>query len=325
MRSEFEFIRNIKKTYSLGLIGDDCAVLPKNADADLIVTADMLVEDIDFRLNWTSGEFLGHKALAVSLSDVAAMGGEPNWAMLTLGVPEKLWNSNFLEDFYRGWYQLAEIHGVELAGGDISRTPDKLVIDSIVGGDVPIGRAILRSGARPDDAVVVTGSLGASAGGLILLQNDSRIETADTWKRDLLLSHLKAEPRTETASFLQDFGSITALIDISDGLSSDLGHICEASGVGALINAASIPVAAELKNLFASFEDRLDLALNGGEDFQLLFTLPQNRIADLIESSKSRPGIGPFTVIGEITSRPGVLELANGEIRVVELGGFRHF
>src|SRR5688500_5710321 len=160
MRSEFDFIRHIKKKYDLKHVGDDCAVLPKDSKTDLIITADMLVEDIDFRLGWTTGELLGAKALAVSLSDIAAMGGTPKWAMLTIGFPKRLWNTDFVDKFYLGWTTLADHHGVELVGGDVSRTPAKLVIDSIVAGEVPKGEAILRSGANPGDSIFVTGSLG---------------------------------------------------------------------------------------------------------------------------------------------------------------------
>ena len=171
MRSEFEFIQHIKEKYSLDRIGDDCAVLPKDDKTDMLVTSDMLVEDIDFRLEWTTPEFLGHKALAVSLSDIAAMGGDPKWAVLSIGVPERLWRQDFVDRLYKGWHELAREFGVELVGGDISRTPDKLVIDSTVFGDVPKGEAIFRSGARPADRIFVSGTLGDAAGGLKLLES----------------------------------------------------------------------------------------------------------------------------------------------------------
>ena len=143
MVSEFEFIDNIRVKYGLDRIGDDCAVLPKDSDNDLLLTADMLIEDIDFRLEWTTPEFLGHKSLAVSLSDIAAMGGVPKWGMLSIGVPENLWNIDFLDRFYDGWLELASGYGVELVGGDVSRSPDKLVIDSVAGGEIAKGKAIL--------------------------------------------------------------------------------------------------------------------------------------------------------------------------------------
>src|SRR6188474_2717660 len=125
MKSEFEFINDLKIRYSLSSIGDDCAILPKDERSDLLVTADMLVEDIDFRLEWTTPECLGHKALAVSLSDIAAMGGTPTWALLSIAVAENLWKTGFVDRLYTGWSELAAKHNVELVGGDVSRSPDK--------------------------------------------------------------------------------------------------------------------------------------------------------------------------------------------------------
>src|SRR5205085_65830 len=139
MTSEFEFIDRMKSKYGLTRIGDDCAVLPKDDLTDTVITADMLVEDIDFRLDWATPGQIGLKALAVSLSDIAAMGGDPKWAMLSVGVSEKLWKTDFLDLFYSGWHALAAQFGVELIGGDVSRTPEHIVIDSIVGGEVPNG------------------------------------------------------------------------------------------------------------------------------------------------------------------------------------------
>jgi thiamine-monophosphate kinase len=122
-KSEFEFIENIRRRYNLSKIGDDCAVLPKDSKTDLVITTDLLVEDIDFRLEWTTPEFLGHKALAVSLSDVAAMGAKPVWAMLSIGIPELIWKTDFVEKFYEGWFAMANKFNVELVGGDVSKTP----------------------------------------------------------------------------------------------------------------------------------------------------------------------------------------------------------
>ena len=139
----------------------------------------MLVEDIDFRLDWTTPELVGHKALAVSLSDVAAMGAQPKWALLAIGVPAHVWNSEFLDRFYSGWFRLPQKYGVDLVGGDVSRTPDKIVIDCTVVGSVAAGTAILRSGAKPGDAIFVSGSLGGAAGGLILLEQGARLDPKD--------------------------------------------------------------------------------------------------------------------------------------------------
>src|SRR6476646_949269 len=141
MRSEFQFINDVKWRYNLRKVGDDCAVLPKDDKADLLITSDMLVENVDFRLDWATPEQIGHKALAVSLSDIAAMGGSPKQAMLSIAIVENLWKGDFLDRFYEGWHHLAHQCGVELIGGDISSTSGPLTIDSTVLGEVARGRA----------------------------------------------------------------------------------------------------------------------------------------------------------------------------------------
>lgn len=313
--NEFEFIKNIKKKYSLDLVGDDCAVLPKDASTDLLISTDMLVEDIDFRLDWTTPELLGNKALAVSLSDVAAMGGTPVWALLSIGIPEALWSAKFLDRFYDGWHELANRHGVKLVGGDISRTPNKLVIDSTVGGSVPTGTSVLRSGAQVGDSIYVTGPLGGAAAGLRLLNQGERLGGS----HDLLLKkQLVPEARVELGPRLRDSGAITSMIDLSDGVSSDLAHICRASNVGSVISANDIPFEGEVMSIAGSVDAMLDLALNGGEDFELLFTAPQEKISQLNFDDIFR--------IGEITETPGVVELErNSKREVLPPGGYRHF
>jgi thiamine-monophosphate kinase len=320
MLSEFDFIQNIKKKFRLDMVGDDCAVLPKDADTELLITADLLIEDIDFRLDWVVPEFLGHKALAVSLSDVAAMGGEARWALISIGVPEKLWQGEFVEKFYEGWHSLARKFGVELAGGDVSRSPDRLVIDSIVGGEVAIGQAVLRSGASVGDLLLVTGRLGGSAGGLKLLSEGIRFNPEENtgWQKKLLLKHLEPWPQLDNALVLQIDNTATAMIDISDGLSSDLAHICEMSGVGARIDADLIPISRQLEKLSLSREEQLDLALNGGEDLELLFSARKEKISNVDKEL--------FTVIGEVTAKTGVIELIVGEeSRIITPRGYRHF
>ena len=135
-------MKTSEKRFNLAKIGDDCAVLPKDEQTDLVITTDLLVEDIDFRLDWTTPEFLGHKSLAVSLSDVAAMGAKPVWSMLSIGIPTKIWKTNFVDKFYEGYFELAKKFDVEFVGGDVSKTPDKIVIDSIVAGEVEKGKAV---------------------------------------------------------------------------------------------------------------------------------------------------------------------------------------
>lgn len=319
MSSEFEFLENIRRRFSLGKIGDDCAVLPKDDKTDTVITTDMLVEDIDFRLEWTKPEFLGYKALAVSLSDVAAMGADPKWAMLSIGLPEPIWNTGFIEYFYDGWHKLAGEFGVELIGGDISKTPDKLVIDSIVGGEVKKGGAILRSTAKHGDAIFVTGYLGGAAAGLAMLEKGNRYDASDTAPQtELLLKQLQPTPQVAAGKILQTKQLASALIDLSDGLSSDLGHICRESRVGAKIYADKIPIAGGLEQLYKSPKIRLDLALNGGEDFELLFTSDKKNISH-VESAG-------FFPIGEITANVGTIELIDGITTSVLIPkGYRHF
>ena len=313
MRSEFEFIRNIKRKYGLNHVGDDCAVVPKDSKTDLVLTADLLVEDIDFRLEWTTPERLGHKALAVSLSDIAAMGATPRFAMLTIGIPERVWKSRFLDKFYAGWFELGDPHNIELIGGDISRSPDKVVLDSIVIGEVGKGSAVLRSGARPGDSIFVTGALGGAAGGLRLLQSGAKRSGAKLNR--LIERQLCPTPRVQTGAYLSRKQFATAMIDISDGLAADLHHICEASGVGARLEGNRIPIDPALER-FA--EDRMRFALGGGEDFELLFTSRRKKI--------SRRNLPDITRIGEITSNRGIVELVTESgIELLPSAGYQHF
>lgn len=319
MRSEFDFIHNIKNKYSLNKVGDDCAVLPKDDKTDLLVTADMLVEDIDFRLDWTTPDFLGRKSLTVSLSDIAAMGGQPTWSMLSVGVPERIWNTTFLDDFYSGYMRIAGKFKVELVGGDISRTPDKLVIDCIVGGVVEKGEAILRGGAKPGDLIFVTGLLGGAAGGIMLLENGVRYRKENRiWEKKLLSKQLVPYFYGFDGRLAGIKDAITSMIDLSDGISSDLGHICQSSSVGASLNADKIPIEKKLKGLKLSSDDLISLALNGGEDYQLLFTADRKKISALQTDW--------FYEIGEINANVGTIELRkDNSVTILEPKGFRHF
>ncbi|MFZ1701068.1 MAG: thiamine-phosphate kinase [Pyrinomonadaceae bacterium] len=317
MKKEFEFLDNIKSMYRLSKIGDDCAVLPKDDETDLVLTVDMLVEDIDFRLEWATPEDLGHKVFAVSLSDVAAMGAFPKWAMLSIAIAEDLWKTDFLNRFYDGWHQLAREYSVELVGGDISRTPGKLVIDSIVGGEVPKGRAILRSGAKPGDAIFVSGSLGGAAGGLILLESGKDTGIHSKSALNLIEHQLRPIPEVVLANSLQTQQLAASLIDTSDGLSSDLGHICRASGVGARIHADLLPVDPSLGADFPP-ETALEMALHGGEDLRLIFTGDKKKIV--------AARIDNISHIGEITANSGLIEVTrDGKTTVLDQKGYQHF
>jgi len=323
MKSEFDFIETIRRRYSLSKIGDDSAVLPKNSKADLVMTTDLLIEDIDFRLDWTTPEFLGHKALAVSLSDVAAMGAKPVWAMLSIGIPKAIWKTDFVEKFYDGYFRLAQKFNVEIVGGDISETPDKIVVDSIVAGEAKRNKAVLRSSAKDGDLIFVTGSLGGAAGGLRLLEQNFRYDLSEEiWRKNLMLKQLQPIPQSYNGQFLGEQNLATSIIDLSDGLSSDLAHLCRASKVGAKIFADKIPINKNLCGLTKSFDEKLNFALNGGEDFELLFTInPKKKIRFENELKNHN-----FSHIGETTANAEIIELIlDGRSSVLEPKGFRHF
>lgn len=311
MQSEFEFIDRLKLTHRLHFAGDDCAVLPYTDLRDLLITSDMLVEDVDFRLGWGEAESLGHKTLAVSLSDVAAMGGTPEFGLLSIAVVENLWKTDFLERFYAGWFELAKEWGVELVGGDVSRSPDKLVIDSTVLGSVPKRKAIRRSGATPGNGIFVSGTLGGAAAGLKVLEENG------CQCPELVKIQLRPSPQVELGKCLQELELATAMIDVSDGLGSDLAHICRSSGVGAIVHADKVPIHPSVR-LLVPDDEALQLALSGGEDFQLLFTADPARLA--------ATGIENVTQIGEITDHEGRLDLeVGGELQPLDAIGFRHF
>ena len=332
MKSEFEFIKSAKnlaerfvcnpKIAKIG-IGDDCAVLPKDSKTDLVITADLLIEEIDFRLEWTKPEFIGHKSLAVSLSDVASMGAKPIWAMLSIGIPTKIWKTDFVEKFYDGYLRLAQKFGVELVGGDVSKSPDKIVIDSVVGGEIKKNKAILRSGAKVGDLIFVTGELGGAAGGLKLFRDGFRYNSREKiWRKHLLLKQMKPMPKVSDGQFFSENNLANAMIDLSDGLSSDLMHICLASNVGAKIFADKIPFDKKLKPLTESHAEKIDFALNGGEDFELLFTASKKKFLRFENEFKNRQ-ISP---IGEVTANMEIIELIRNEkITILQPKGFRHF
>src|SRR6185295_14018487 len=237
-------------------IGDDAAVFKSLAGSDVVVSTDLLVEDVDFRRDTTRPDLLGHKALAVSLSDIAAMGARPRWSLLSIGVPEAVLNSEFLDSFYSGFFELANRFGVMLIGGDLSRTPDKMVIDSILIGETPTAGAVFRSGAKPGDQIFVTGFLGDAAAGLRLLEQGARLPqksksepstqaTESSEHRQLehlLRRQLQPEPRVGWGLLLGEKQLATSMIDVSDGLSSDLNHLCDESKVGAVVDASKIPI-----------------------------------------------------------------------------------
>lgn len=346
-RSEFDFINILKnhalKSYGkrqilhsslithhtslLHGVGDDAAVIRQSKTQDIVVTADLLIEEIDFRLEWVTPQSLGHKALAVSLSDIAAMGAKPRYALLSIGIPNKTWKTRFVDEFFKGFFALAKTHEVALIGGDISRTPNRLVIDSIVLGEVKRGRSVQRSGAKPGDHIFVTGSLGGAAAGLKLLEDGVRLSSKNaraarfSAQKKLLNRQLTPEPRVEWGTMLGEKRLATSMIDVSDGLSSDLTHLCEASGVGARIDAAHIPLDLNLSRFGRKDLNLLALALNGGEDFELLFTVNSRNLKKL----PSKLGNLPATRIGNVTENASIVLIDGTQSIPLQSGGFTHF
>ena len=333
MKDEFEFIRTLRERASTSSsvtgIGDDAAVFQTTAGKETVVTTDLLVEDIDFRRTTISPYLLGHKALAVSLSDIAAMGARPRWLLISIGVPSDIWQTDFIDRLYNGLFELANRYDVQLIGGDTSRTEEKIVIDSIVIGECFAGRAVKRSGAAPGDQIFVTGSLGGAAAGLRLVERGAHLaeqnfHDEDSQKLDhVLLRQLRPEPRVGWGIVLGDEKLATSMIDISDGLSSDLNHLCSASGVGALIDSSLLPIDSQVTELCGRRAlDPLQLALHGGEDFELLFTI---KPADVPLLPRRVDGAS-ITRIGEIrTHDEGVKISERARIWDLNPGGWKHF
>ena len=328
-RSEFEFIDILRQRFDAG-IGDDAAVFHTAAGKESVITADLLVEEIDFRRTTAPPLLLGHKALAVSLSDIAAMGARPRWSLISIGVPEDVWETpEFVDQFYEGLAALANRYDVKLIGGDTSRTPEKVVIDSIVLGQCNTGQAVKRAGAQPGDQIFVTGTLGGAAAGLRLIERgahlaEQNLADDDSQKIDhVLLRQLRPEPRVGWGIVLGEERLATSMIDISDGLSSDLNHLCAASGVGALIESSLLPIDHQVVELCGRRAlDPLQLALHGGEDFELLFTV---RAEDVGRLPRRVDGT-QITRIGEVRSHAEGVKIAEGP-RIWELnpGGWKHF
>ena len=310
-------------------IGDDAAVFRSTAGKDTVITADLLVEDVDFRRTTTPPYLLGYKALAVSLSDIAAMGSRPLWSIISIGVPAEVWETDFVERLYDGVLDLANRYGVQLIGGDTSRTPENIVIDSIVTGECTAGMSVMRTGASAGDQIFVTGSLGAAASGLRLIERGAHLAEQnlgddDSQKLDhILLRQLRPEPRVGWGIVLGEERLATSMIDLSDGLSSDLNRLCEASGVGALIDSSLLPIDERVTELCGRRAlDPLQLGLHGGEDFELLFTVKPGDVSRLPRRVDS---VG-IKRIGEITTATEGIRISEGS-RIWELkpGGWKHF
>ncbi|MBT2143409.1 MULTISPECIES: thiamine-phosphate kinase [unclassified Rhodanobacter] len=298
-------------------IGDDAAVLAPPPGKELAVAIDTLVEGVHFPPG-TAAVDIGWKALAVNLSDLAAMGASPAWALLALTLPSA--DAAFVEGFAEGFAKLAQPHRLALVGGDTTRGP--LTISVAVHGFVPPGQALTRAGARVGDAVLVTGTLGDAAAGLHALQHPPRDDDGRAGLRGFLIERLnRPTPRLAVGTALR--GQATACVDVSDGLLADLGHICAASGVAAEIEAALLPRSSALLELYDD-TTALHFALSGGDDYELCFTVPAARVAEL-QAGLARLGCGA-TKIGRIVEGEGVrVRAADGASLATDRPGWEHF
>jgi thiamine-monophosphate kinase len=300
-------------------IGDDCALLAPRRGEELAVTTDLSISGQHFRLNWHQPEAIGHRVLARGLSDLAAMGARPVAAFLSLGLPRELilpasrragaraWVQRFLD----GLLALAEAHSTPLAGGDLAESAIA-VADIVLVGAVPRGRALLRSGAKPGDLLYVTGALGGAAAGLACLEELAEAQPARLHPPRIpnklaarLAPHLCPQPRIAQGLWLQRRGVASAAIDLSDGISSDLAHICDESGVAAEVDTSALPIHTGAT---------LAQALHGGEDYELLFTAPETaklpraiagvKITRIGRILKARAGRQTLTLISPQGAQP---------------------
>jgi len=325
--TEFEIIqeyfsrRGVKRPDVVLGVGDDGAVVSVPADCDLVTVVDTLVAGVHFPLE-TRPEDIGYKALAVNLSDMAAMGADASWTTLALTLPQP--DTAWLEGFAQGLFEAAEFHGVQLIGGDTTRGP--LTVTIQVQGLIPKGQAVRRDGARPGDLICVTGSLGDA--GMALL----------AWQRQLPLlaphgDYLRGRlnrPTPRCAEGVALRGVATSMIDVSDGLVADLNHVLVASGVGASVDVDELPLSAAFIAVAAAWkealseQERLRVALTAGDDYELCFTVPATRAGQLDELSTKLNG--GFKLIGVVEALPGLrLRRADGSTLSLPRDGYQHF
>jgi thiamine-monophosphate kinase len=318
---EFGLIGRIadRVTPSAGIrigIGDDAAAVETVPGTVSLFTTDMLLEGVHFDLTFCTPENLGWKSLAVNLSDIAAMGGKPRYCLLSLAVPQSI-PVSFIDGFVAGLLDCAEEFEVTLIGGDTCASRGGLVVSLTVMGEQLPERVVPRSGARPGDLILVTGTIGDSALGLRQLMAGQREGSA-------IHRHLEPSPRVREGLKLAEEKLPTAMIDISDGLLADLGHILKRSGVGARLELAHLPLSPEVAAHISRQDDNpFNLPLSGGEDYELLFTIPPDR------EGAVRNALSPFgtsaSMIGTITPSGLSVVDRNGKEYPVVTGGYNHF
>lgn len=327
--SEDELIQAIRKLLSgqaPGVVlgpGDDAALV-EMGDRLGVLTTDMLVEGVDFELGLTSAHDLGYKALAVNVSDLAAMAASPRFALVALGLPKDV-EPSWVVELYGGLREAADEYALSIVGGDLSGA-SQIVVSVTVTGEVSNRGAVTRAGASPGNRLCVTGALGAAAGGLTLARERPR-DASTPWGRELLLALCRPAARVGEGQTLAQFGA-TAMIDLSDGLSLDLARLCRESGVGARVMSGSVPVHPSLVELARALPgvEPLRLAMEGGEDFELLATLPRESVDPAAATLAERFGTR-LTDLGEILEEGEgiVLSGSDGRDRPLDPRGWDHF
>ena len=325
---EFGFIRRIRRGCLVRpervalAIGDDAAAFVVPDDEVTLVTTDLLVERIHFLRDAISPDDLGHKALAVNLSDIAAMGGTAREAFVSIAVPEKC-PLEYVEGMYRGMISLAGKYGVNILGGDTTASPADLIVNVAVVGSVCEKEMLRRGGARPGDRVFVTGVIGESRAGLHLLLKGV---PADSDALGVLLNaHCRPQPHLEEGRFLAQSGAVRAAIDVSDGLSSDLLHVARASGLGVRIDARCLPISKSLGIFCARFGfDPTAFALAGGEDYVLACAVDPERAPGISREFEARFG-RPLYPVGDMTAGDRMELVRDGVVSIISPTGWDHF
>ena len=309
-------------------IGDDAAVLAVTPGSSLLATTDLVIEDVHFRRAWATPADIGWKAMAVNLSDIAAMGGIPRWALIALAVPGDT-PAAAVEVLYGGMREAAAPHGVAIVGGDTSHSPRGWFINVTLLGEHP-GRPSLRSTARPGDAIALTGALGRSAAGLTVLEmgpeGARRRGLPDAVIEEVTRAHLRPRARVAEGQWLGAARGVHAMLDCSDGLATDLGHICRESAVGARVALDRVPIASgAVAAARALGHDPMQWATSGGEDYELLLTCDPGDVERLSDDLRRSSGT-PLTVIGEIEAgRSGIVWIGADGSPAILPAGFEHF
>ncbi|EGO64284.1 thiamine-phosphate kinase [Acetonema longum] len=304
-------------------IGDDAAAYCPAPGSLQLLTTDMLVETIHFKRHYMTAWQLGYKSMAVNISDIAAMGGAPRHAVVSIAIPPQI-SVEYIQELYQGMKAICHRYGVNIIGGDTVSIPDYLAINVTLTGEVTPERIVLRSGAREGDKVIVTGMLGDAAAGLAWLDyGDWRKAGGAERISALVQAHLQPEPQVQIGQLAACFGA-TSMNDISDGLASEANEIAKASGVALCLQQEAVPVSPAVEMTAGFFNrDVLDYALFGGEDYQLVFTMP---VANLTKLRAAHPEL-PLTVVGEVTGTGPAVYLLNrqGESQLLEPRGYNHF